>query len=34
MGILSLENISLEPTAQNSEEKALKKISELGGYII
>lgn len=34
VGIVSLGDISLEPTAQNSAEDALKNISEPGGHII
>lgn len=34
VGIVSLGDISLEPTTQNSAEDALKNISEPGGYII
>ena len=34
VGIVSLGDISLEPTARNSAEDALKNISEPGGHII
>ena len=34
VGIVSLGDISLEPTAKNSAEEALKNISEPGGHII
>lgn len=34
VGIVSLGDISLEPTATNSAEEALKNISEPGGHII
>lgn len=34
VGIVSLGDISLEPTAKNSAEDALKNISEPGGHII